>query len=49
MEPKQDTLKVDSIAFKKIVFHCLRYPSSKVYGKPPLTQAPWSATAKPTR
>lgn len=25
-------LNISEIAYKKIIFHCLRYPSSKVYG-----------------
>lgn len=27
-----ETASIQLVAYKKIVYHCLRYPSSKVYG-----------------
>lgn len=36
----QDSLTIKETAYKKIVFHSLRYPNLKVFGTPLLIQAP---------
>lgn len=30
---KDKEITISNVAYKKMILHCLRYPSSKVYGK----------------
>ena len=33
MLKEKEIVQIESVAYRKLMLHCLRYPSSKVYGK----------------